>query len=620
MNMNRFEAFFLKRLVMAGALLPLASVLILFILSGVFDTLETAFLHYVLLVLATSSLGIFTYFIATRHLRHTLALASVIADSSHDGIVITDRKNRIVYVNPTVVRATGYGKEEIIGGTPGDFKSGIHDEEYYKRMWRSIHEQGYWRGKIWDRRKNGDFLPKDLTIRTVKDKRGNIRYHLGIHRDLTEIEALKKDKEKLLRTHPETGLSNELALRERMEELFDKSIPFHLLLTKVNNKSALMASADETSYLSVFRPLSQKLKEGDPPAFYAQIDSEFFALLVYRGAKAEEAFESVLRDHNERLKDTAGRLDVPLDCTSALAAHPEHGDATDDLLTAAFVTLEAAIEAGEEAMSFTPSLQKALEETQRLADTLKTAVENEELTVAYQPIVNLEYGGIAGFEALARLAGHSPAAFIPLAERRGLIGAIGELVRKQALAAKKVFDGLVGENCLLFLNISVQEFTDDAFLPEITAQCREAGVHPEDIILEITESTYISNYAAFNDHLRAFKKEGFRIALDDFGTGYSSLSHLHEMPIDMLKIDRSFIADLPRARSLGVIEGILALGKAYGLGIIAEGIERAEQAEVIKRLGGTFGQGFHFSKPLSEEVMTRVLQKKNGPFNGRFEV
>ncbi len=615
--MVRFDFLFMRRLAMVGVLPPLAFTAALFVFSGVFGFFEASFVHYVVIIPATSFAGIFAYIVITRHLRLTFTLAETIADTSHDGIVITDRKNRIVYANPTVVRSTGYKRAELVGMTPGDFKSGIHDKAYYERMWRSIHEQGHWRGEIWDRRKNGDLLPKDLTIRTVKDRRGNIRYHLGIHRDLTEIETLKKDKEMLLRTHPETGLPNELALRERMEELLERSVPFHLLLTKVNNKSALMASRDEKTYLGMFKPLSDALRKEERVTLYAQIDSEFFALLVYRGTQEEETFASYLRGYEKRLQEMADHLGTPLDCTSALVAHPEHGEETDDLTTAAHVTLAAAIEAGTSGMVFTASLQEELEGAQRLVEALRNAVENEEIAVAYQPIVALDEGKIAGFEALARFQGHSPAVFIPLAERHGLIGEVGRLVRRQAFAAKKVFDGIHDESYLLTLNISVQEFANDTFLPEITRQCEETGVSPKDIVLEITESTYVSNYAAFNDFLRALKKEGFRIAVDDFGTGYSSLSHLQEMPVDMLKIDRSFVADLPATRSLGVIEAIIALGKAHELDIIAEGIEHADQAEIIKRLGGMFAQGFLFAKPLAEEEMTKALQKKNGPFNGR---
>ncbi len=242
----------------------------------------------------------------------------------------------------------------------------------------------------------------------------------------------------------------------------------------------------------------------------------------------------------------------------------------------------------------------------RLENELRRALERGELRVHYQPIVDLGAGKIVGVEALVRWEHREkglvpPSEFIPLAEETGLVVPLGQWVLDEACRALSTLP----ENLTLSVNLSGRQLLQPEFCSELKEMLAQSRIDPSRLRLELTESMLIGNGAAARAVLTHLRGAGVRLCIDDFGTGYSSLSYLHELPIDSLKIDRSFVGAMAEdERKIKIVQSILVLGKALGIDVVAEGVETSEQAELLRRLGCERAQGYFFSRPVPLEQLS----------------
>ena len=236
-------------------------------------------------------------------------------------------------------------------------------------------------------------------------------------------------------------------------------------------------------------------------------------------------------------------------------------------------------------------------------EQLERAIENDELRLHYQPIVDLDLGRVAGFEALVRwqhpVRGFlGPGEFIPLAEETGLIVPLGRWVLREAARQAALWAGAP----YLSVNVAGAQLEQPGFVDEVASALRDGGLEPSRLVLEVTESSLVGDLEA--ERLQALRALGVRLAIDDFGTGYSSLSYLRRFPMDVLKIDRSFTRDAGEDNAL--LEAIVAMGESLGLVLIPEGIEEPEQADALRALGCRLGQGFLFGRPVPAEELVGV--------------
>jgi diguanylate cyclase (GGDEF)-like protein/PAS domain S-box-containing protein len=307
--------------------------------------------------------------------------------------------------------------------------------------------------------------------------------------------------------------------------------------------------------------------------------------------------------------------DVKLQITASIGVSlfPEDGNTPDELLRNADAAMYAAKGRGGNAVArYTPELRTRAIKGVELERALRVAIEQDEIELAYQPIVEARTGALAGFEALARWrhGGEAigPDTFIPLAEEMGLIVRLGTAVLERSCREMVRLLPYCPTNALMNVNISARQFREHDFGTCVQQILRDTGLPPKRLQLEITESAYISGDAGMRN-VKALKELGIALSIDDFGTGYSALGYLKHLPVDALKIDRSFVADISSdAADQAIVRAIIAVAKNLGLDVVAEGVECEEQALLLRRLGCTHLQGFYYGRPLLREELDLYLQ------------
>lgn len=313
--------------------------------------------------------------------------------------------------------------------------------------------------------------------------------------------------------------------------------------------------------------------------------------------------------------------EIYLGASIGISLYPEHGQDFEMLLSHADIAMYRAKQKGDGFMLYQPSMKQASQHRLLLEKDLRRALEHQEFSIEYQPQYNLENQRITGLEALLRwrdAQGHhiSPATFIPLAEETGLIIPIGDWVLRQVCLQIQVWQAQELAIVPVAVNLSARQFQDQQLIDKIRHLLRETGVEPELLVIELTESMVMSNPLQAIEILEQLAQMGIQIAVDDFGTGYSSLSYLKRLPVSKLKIDRSFIRELPQDSNDATISNcIVSLARELGLSVVAEGVENDAQYQFFKNqhYHALDVQGFLFSKPLSCQETTKLLHKQIEP-------
>ncbi len=555
-----------------------------------------------------------------KHDEIELRRAAAVFSDTREGIVITDPNGVIVEVNPAFTTITGWPRDEVIGRSMNLVKSGRQDTAFYRAMWRQLKAEGHWQGEVWNRRRDGEVFPQWLTISTVHDAAGEVIHRVGT---FTDIGPLKKSQERLthLALHDHlTDLPNRLLLLERLENAIAQvgwdgmgAVLFlDLDRFKTVNDSLGHAVGDELLH-AVARRLLATLPDG---ATLARLGGDEFVGLLPTIADAEDA-AAIAREWVARLEtvfDLSGGREIWVSGSVGIACFPTHGIVADTLLQHADAALYEAKAAGggthrfyDEAMTAAASRRLDLEAG------IRRALDNDEFELHYQPLVRVTDRRIIGVEALLRWRDPvrglvPPDTFLPVAEETGLILQIGEWVLATAgRQMRRWLDaGLPIE--LMAVNLSPREFQRIDVAERVAAVLAEVGLDPRRLEIEITEGALMEQGPILDQKLAALRGHGIRLAVDDFGTGWSSLAYLRRMPIQKLKIDRSFIRDIaqdPTAASIAAT--VIQLARTLGLEVLAEGVETAEQLAVLERLGCDTVQGWLFSRALPARDVPLML-------------
>ncbi len=547
-------------------------------------------------------------------------LTAKVFESSDQGILITDAQARIISANRAFEEITGYAQEEVAGKTPAVLSSGRHDKVFYSDMWRSIAENGYWQGEIWNRRKNGEIYPEWLTASAVKDERGDVTHYIGVFSDISEQRAARERIEYLAHYDALTGLPN----RSRLQEL--------LAATTANARGAQTKVAVLFLDLDRFKDINDSLGHaaGDAllVAFAERLKSciraddavirlggdEFVAVLAeikkseHAAVVAEKIIAAAAKPYLVAGQEIVETLSI------GISLYPDDGGDAGTLVRNADMAMYAAKEAGRNTYQFfSATMEQKASMTLSLESGLRKALEHGEFVLHYQPQMDLSSGRIVGIEALIRWQHPeqgliSPAQFIPFAEERGLIVPIGEWVMREAFRQNREWQRAGLPAIPVAVNISPLQFRQKDFVKKTLRLAEEAGLAPRHAEFEITEGVIMRDVQSAQAVLGALKAAGFQLSVDDFGTGYSSLNYLKRFPIDKLKIDRSFVHGLPAdADDAAIVSAILAMAQALRLKVVAEGVETAEQVEFLRAKGCDQAQGYYYSKPMPAEDLAGLL-------------
>ncbi|MEJ2456147.1 MAG: EAL domain-containing protein [Candidatus Thiodiazotropha sp.] len=560
-----------------------------------------------------------------------LQQAVQIIEHTMEGVIITDNEGRITSVNPAFCEITGYSEAEIIHQHLDTLKSDRHPQEFSEEIWDKIRQSGSWRGEVWNQRKNGEVYPAWMTVSSVRDEHDSILHYVAVFSDITSIKQSQTQLEHLAHHDSLTNLPNRLLFEDRLQHAISQSkrqgrqlAVLFLDLDRFKNINDTLGHAMGDELLKeVAKRLQHILRDGDTAA---RLGGDEFTVLVENledpsqaavvAAKIQESFKTPYQ--------IAGR-ELHITTSIGISIYPEDGQTVADLTKNADAAMYQAKEQGRNNYRYyTSELTRTAFERLLLETELRSALNKDQLLLYYQPQISLKNGQMTGAEAVLRwhhprLGIIPPARFIPLAEESGLIHEIGLWVLKEAceqtryLYKQGLFQGRMA------INLSVRQIMQTDLILRFEQIIADSDCPPDMLQLEVTEGIFMGQMQQSVPVLDVFKKLGVSIAIDDFGTGYSSLSYLKQLPIDKLKIDRSFIRDLPNdSDAIAITQAIIALGKNLGLHIVAEGVETLAQQALLQKMGCEEGQGYLYSPPVPANAFEEMLLEGSRTFRHHF--
>ncbi|WP_018150986.1 two-component system response regulator [Leeia oryzae] len=553
----------------------------------------------------------------------SVELANKVVELNFEAVMITDAQGRIVRVNPAFSRLTGYTEEEVLGRNPSILKSDKQSPAFYQEMWQSMTEQGHWSGEILNRCKDGNVVSMKVSITAIRGGQGKVSHYVALYLDISESKDTQILIDFLAYHDALTGLPNRMIARS----YFDKQLQhvawnpntvlgvlcLDLDRFKVINDSLGHVVGDQT--LKVLADRLQKYAS-DNCLVSRNGGDEFLIMALANGGEEEivNLAAEIVRSVAHELQIYSHRLSVTTSigvyvCTVA------DNDLSESIRNAEIALYQAKQEGGNTSQLFTAELNALTQRKMTMETQLRHALSSNELHLVYQPKVSMQTGKIVGAEALIRwknpvLGFVSPGEFIPLAEETGLIYAIGQWIIDTACKEMRQLKDMGAGNIKISVNLSAHQFRQKNLLQSLLKTCESNGVSPDQLILELTESVLMENPEMAIHTMMAFKETGIQISLDDFGTGYSSLSYLKKFPIDILKIDKSFIDTVHLSKSdASIVHTIIMLARNLGMKVTAEGVELKEQWDFLLEHDCDEVQGYYFSRPISKEDFETLLLK-----------
>lgn len=549
-----------------------------------------------------------------------IVLAAKVFESSGEGIVICDADRRILAANPYFCATTGYALEELIGQNPRLLKSGVHDESFYRQMWKSIEVGGSWHGEITNRRKDRTLYNEWLSISSVRNAQGELTHYIGIFSDVPERHVLDERMRHLAQHDALTELPNRDLLMDRLDQAivtakrFRRSLALAILnlarFRTVND--ALGHRGGDAVLIETARRLERLVRPGDT---VARLGADEFALLLANLDRDKDVIplaQRILASIAEPFVIDGQKVAVSANLGIALS--PQNGDDPVTLLKAADLALDRTRKSGSGSFRFfDATMDENAALRLRLEADLRSALSRQELQVHYQPQISLINGRICGYEALVRwqhaeLGPVSPARFIPIAEESGLIDAIGAWVLNEACRQNKAWIDAGFPLLPMAVNVSARQFLHTDLVALVGNTLAATGLPGNGLELEITESVFLDDIEHVVSVLERIKRLGVLLALDDFGTGYSSLSHLSRLPFDKIKIDQAFVRDITmNPINAAIVNATIAMGRSLNMTVLAEGVENEAQLEFLRKQRGEAIQGWLFSRALPADEMTALL-------------
>ena len=551
-----------------------------------------------------------------------LKLASLVYQHSSEAMMVCDANNDIIAINAAFTHMTGFTTEDVIGKNPRLLSSGRQGDAFYATMWDELRANDQWQGELWNRCKDGREYLEWLTINIIRDDIGNIHRYVALFSDITE----KKESEELIWQQANfdtlTNLPNRRMFRDRIDHEIKRSkregLQLAILFIDLDRfkevNDTLGHSKGDTLLVEATRRILECVRESDT---VARLGGDEFTLILSELddlASVERISQNILQKMATPFK--LGEDIAYISASIGITLYPNDGKEVDDLLKNADQAMYAAKDLGRNRYQyFTSSMQQAAHARMRLTTDLRNALPANQLTLHYQPIVELATGHIHKAEALLRwrhpqLGLVSPAEFIPIAEETGLIIEIGDWVFREAAKQAARLRGAGHPAFKISINKSPVQFNNagNSHL-EWICYLHTLDLPGDSIVVEITEGLLLDAGSSVHEQLLEFRDAGIQVAIDDFGTGYSSLSYLKKFDIDYLKIDQSFVRNLSAGSSdMALCEAIIVMAHKLNMQVIAEGVETEEQQELLRAAGCDFGQGYWFSMPLAVEDFERYIQ------------
>ncbi|MEI7431157.1 MAG: EAL domain-containing protein [Betaproteobacteria bacterium] len=543
-----------------------------------------------------------------------LKLLAAVFENAREGITVSDSKGTIIEVNPRFSEITGYSREEVIGNNPRILKSGRQDEAFYKAMWGSILSDGFWRGEIWNRRKNGEIYPEILSISRLDFSASSEPLYLAVFSDISDIKSNQERLEHLAHFDALTHLPNRVLLADRLQvALSHARRNENLLAVCYLDLDGFKPINDQYGHqfgdqllIEIAQRLSSVIRGGDS---VARIGGDEFVLILGELHSLEEcdvAIKRILRIIAEPY--VIKRKTVKISVSIGVTLFPDDDGNVDTLLRHADQALYLAKNEGRNCYRlFDISHDQGMRARREGLVEFQVALVTNQLRLHYQPKVDMRRGQVIGAEALIRWQHPergllAPAFFLPSIENTEADIALGEWVIQEALRQVHSWH-LSGSDFTVSVNISACHLAQENFVSRLKSFIEAYPDLPaHSLEIEILETAVLEDIALITALMNECQSFGVNFALDDFGTGYSSLSYFKRLPASTLKIDQSFIRDmLSNSDDLAIVQGIISLTSAFRRGVIAEGVETIEHGVMLLQMGCDLAQGYGIARPMPGE-------------------
>ncbi|WP_256760569.1 EAL domain-containing protein [Cohnella sp. WQ 127256] len=549
-----------------------------------------------------------------------LRLHAQVFSNASEGIMITDKQLQILSVNRAFTTMTGYTEEEAIGHTPRLLHSGIQSKHFYIKMWERIHTIGFWQGEIWNKRKNGELYAEWLSISTLRDDEGHITNYLGMFTDITERKQSEEHLKHLAHYDTLTGLPNRTLLKELVDEATTRAARqnhklavFFIDLDRFKNvNDSLGHNIGDKLLQQVAGRLSSVLSEND---IVSRLGGDEFIVILQDRHEPEVAM-SIADQLISHIKKPflVGENELYLNASIGISIYPTHGSDFETLVKHADLAMyEAKIQNGGYQL-FNSGIINTFMRKLDLENELRWAIPKDQFQLYYQPQVNAKTGFMEGMEALIRwnhptLGQVSPGEFIPIAEDTGIIMDIGKWVLKEVCTQINTWLSNGYTVPPIAVNLSARQFMTPDLASSISEIVNSTSCKPQQIMFEITESSSMNDIESVLPVLHKLKSIGFQIAIDDFGKGYSALGYIKQFPIDILKIDKSFVQELTTdTKSAVITKAIIEMAHGMDIKVIAEGVETPEQLDYLRHMNCDIIQGYLTARPMpSDQLESRYL-------------
>ncbi|MDP3701843.1 MAG: EAL domain-containing protein [Hylemonella sp.] len=551
----------------------------------------------------------------------SLRLFSKAFEQISDAVLVTDLEGTILSVNRAFTRITGYTEAQVMGRNPRMLASGHTDPAVYEAMWESLREVGHWEGELSNRRPDGSIYPEWISIDTLLDEKDQPLRYVSIFHDLTQTRAQEETLRRLANEDSLTGLPNRNIMLTLVQQAFERArrtgtkvgIMFLDLDNFKNINDSLGHFAGDQTLIQCAQRMRQRLRDTDTLLRMGGDEFLIIAEHLHTAGDANRVAQSLLETAKTPIELGTGQQ-IFVTFSIGICLYPDDGIKPEQLLQEADTAMYRAKSIGRNRVEFySPALMERVQEELSIANDMRFALKRDELRVEFQPVVPTRADLPMELEALVRWQHPSrgllyPDSFIPITERSGLIHDLSLVVLEKSCAAlRRLLDagaaiGSVAVN-VSFRDIDLPDLPDQ--ISQLLAAHRLTG---NQLKLELTESDIMRHPQESLQTLERIRAMGVRIAVDDFGTGFSSLAYLRTLPLDTLKIDRSFVNSLlVDDNSQSIVTMIVSLAKSCGYNIVAEGVETQEQSDALRALGVEYLQGWLYARSVPEERLIEVL-------------
>ncbi len=558
---------------------------------------------------------------AQKRAEKNLLLHDTAFNNTHEAITITDEDGKIMEVNPAFSRITGYERGEVLGRNPRVLKSGLHDNEFYRNMWKSITINGNWRGEIWNKNKYGEIYPEILSITAIRNSKNKIKNFVAVFSDISHLKEHEKKLHKMAHYDGLTNLPNRVLLIDRLKQAQSIIKRSKQLLAicfldldgfkPVNDSFG--HDVGDALLVEISNRIQGRLRASDT---VARIGGDEFVILLTGLEKIEECFLFV----NRLMQAISAPYlieneTISLSASIGISIYPQDDADADTLLRHADQAMYQAKREGKNTYClFDPEKDTEERSLNERIKRIRQAIENEEMEVHYQPKLDLRAGRVTGAEALIRWQHPDqglimPNDFLPLIDDHEVSLVMGNWIIRQVLRQMQQWKKQ-GIELDVSINVSSLQIQHSDFVQELKSLLLQfPDIDPSRLELEILETAALEDIVNISRVINECRKIGVRFALDDFGTGYSSLTYLKRLPATTLKVDLTFVRDMHLdPENLAIINAIMGLANAFQLNVVAEGVEEVVHGRMLLQMGCTQVQGYAISRPLGAEDFIKWLK------------